>query len=132
MGEKVLYPKPFIFLGGVGPSKSLCGGLRRRPRTAQSGPEDKPDIVKMGSCVLDLAAHRLYDANGHETHLTNTEFDLLRAFAQHPDRVLSRQQLLNLAHNRSDQVFDRSVDLRILRLRRKIESNPDQPQMLQK
>src|SRR5262245_1711735 len=130
MGADDYIPKPFDLREVLARVKSLLRRLHERPRTSQSGPEDKPDIVKMGSCVLDLAAHRLYDANGYETHLTNTEFDLLRAFAQHPDRVLSRQQLLNLAHNRSDQVFDRSIDLRILRLRRKIESNPDQPQVL--
>ena len=124
MGADDYVPKPFDLREVLARVRSLLRRLQERPRASQAAPEDKPDIVKMGLCVLDLAAHRLYDAKGNETPLTNTEFDLLRVFAQHPDRVLSRQQLLNMAHNRSDQVFDRSIDLRIMRLRRKIESNP--------
>ena len=58
------------------------------------------------------------------------EFDLLKAFAEHPDRVLSRERLLELAHNREAEVFDRSIDLRIARIRRKIEADAEQPQIL--
>jgi two-component system phosphate regulon response regulator OmpR len=58
------------------------------------------------------------------------EFDLLKAFATHPDRVLSREQLLELAHNRNAEVFDRSIDLRIARIRRKIEQDATKPQIL--
>jgi DNA-binding response OmpR family regulator len=130
MGADDYVPKPFDLREVLARVRSLLRRLQERPRVSQAAPEDKPEMVKMGPCVLDLVAHRLYDAEGNETPLTNTEFDLLRVFAQHPDRVLSRQQLLNMAHNRSDQVFDRSIDLRIMRLRRKIENNPDQPQVL--
>jgi two-component system, OmpR family, phosphate regulon response regulator OmpR len=130
MGADDYIPKPFDLREVLARVRSLLRRLQERPRAAQAAPEDKPDIVKMGSCVLDLAAHRLFDGKGNETPLTNTEFDLLRVFAQHPDRVFSRQQLLNMADNRSDQVFDRSIDLRIMRLRRKIESDPDHPQVL--
>src|SRR5262245_55404919 len=130
MGADDYIPKPFELREVLARVRSLLRRLQERPRATQPALENQPEIVKMGSCVLDLAAHRLYDADGNETPLTNTEFDLLRTFAQHPDRVLSRQQLLTLAHNRSDEVFDRSIDLRIMRLRRKIESNPDQPEVL--
>jgi two-component system phosphate regulon response regulator OmpR len=58
------------------------------------------------------------------------EFDLLKAFATHPNRVLSRDQLLDLAHGRSSEPFDRSIDIRITRLRRKIESDPDTPKII--
>jgi DNA-binding response OmpR family regulator len=58
------------------------------------------------------------------------EFDLLKAFAQHPNRVLSRDQLLDLAHNRESDVFDRSIDVRITRIRKKIEIDPEKPQVL--
>src|SRR5262249_46623459 len=131
MGADDYISKPFDLREVLARVRSLLRRLRVRPQTPHQGaPEDKPEIVRMGSCVLDLASHQLYDAEGHETPLTNTEFDLLKAFAEHPNRVLSRQQLLNLAHNRSDGVFDRSIDLRIMRIRRKIESNPDHPQVL--
>jgi two-component system, OmpR family, phosphate regulon response regulator OmpR len=130
MGADDYIAKPFELREVLARIRSLLRRMRDRPLAASHAPSDKPGIVRMGSCILDLAAHRLYDAAGKETPLTSTEFDLLRAFAEHPDRVLSRQQLLDLAHNRSDRVFDRSIDLRIMRLRRKIESNPDQPQVL--
>jgi DNA-binding response OmpR family regulator len=130
MGADDYVPKPFDLREVLARVKSLLRRLQERPRASQAALEDKPGIVHMGTSVLDLAAHRLYDANGKDTPLTNSEFDLLRTFAEHPDHVLSRQQLLNLAHNRSDQVFDRSIDLRVLRLRRKIESDPDHPQVL--
>jgi hypothetical protein len=58
------------------------------------------------------------------------EFDLLKAFAEHPNRVLSRDHLLDLAHNRDWEPFDRSIDIRIARLRRKIESDPSKPQVI--
>jgi two-component system OmpR family response regulator len=130
MGADDYVSKPFELREVLARIRSLLRRLRDQPRPAPNAPADKPGIVRMGTCVLDLAAHRLYDADGNETPLTSTEFDLLRAFAEHPDRVLSRQQLLDLAHNRSDRVFDRSIDLRIMRLRRKIEGDPDQPQVL--
>lgn len=58
------------------------------------------------------------------------EFDLLKAFATHPNRVLNRDQLLELAHNRAWDPFDRSIDVRITRLRRKIEADPARPQII--
>jgi two-component system phosphate regulon response regulator OmpR len=91
---------------------------------------DAGQKVRMGTCMLDLAAHRLYDAAGQEVPLTSMEFDLLKAFAQHPNRVLSRDQLLDLAHNRESDVFDRSIDVRITRIRKKIEIDPEKPQVL--
>jgi DNA-binding response OmpR family regulator len=62
--------------------------------------------------------------------MTTMEFDLLRAFAERPNRVLSRDRLLSLAHDREMEAFDRSIDIRIMRLRRKIEDNPDKPAVL--
>ena len=58
------------------------------------------------------------------------EFDLLQVFATHPHRVLTRDQLLEMAHNRDWDPFDRSIDIRIARLRRKIETDPAKPQTL--
>src|SRR3546814_20431599 len=58
------------------------------------------------------------------------EFDLLKAFADNPNRVLTRDQLLNLAHNRDWEPFDRSIDIRIARISRKIEGDPAKPQVI--
>jgi len=62
--------------------------------------------------------------------LTAMEFDLLAAFARHPNRALSRDQLLDLAHRRDGEPFDRSIDIRVTRLRRKIEADPAHPQAI--
>ena len=84
----------------------------------------------MGTCTLDLAAHQLYDQHGGRLPLTAMEFDLLKAFALNPGRVLSRSYLLEVAHRPDADVFDRSVDLRVARVRRKIEADSKKPQVL--
>lgn len=86
--------------------------------------------VNVGRCVLDLAGHRLVAADGQEVPLTSMEFDLLRVFTDHPNQVLSRDQLLTHTRNRDWEPFDRSIDIRIARLRRKIETDPDHPQLI--
>ena len=62
-----------------------------------------------------------------EIPLTAMEFDLLKAFAERPNRVLSRDLLLSLAHNKDGEAFDRSIDIRVMRLRKKIETDPEKP-----
>ena len=84
----------------------------------------------MGKCRLNLDTRTLYDADGAEVPLTAMEYDLLRTFAEHPRRVLSRDQLLDLAHNKEMEPFDRSIDTRITRIRRKIEKDPAKPECL--
>ena len=77
-----------------------------------------------GRFSLDLDARRLLDATRREVALTAMEFDLLATFARHPRQVLSRDRLSELAHNRPLDPDDRSVDIRITRLRKKIEPDP--------
>jgi len=98
------------------------------PAAAQSTPAD--GRVPFGGCNLDTDARRLFDRDGEEVTITSMEYDLLKAFADHPNKVLSRDQLLNLAHNRDWEPFDRSIDIRITRLRRKIEPDPAKPQII--
>lgn len=86
--------------------------------------------VRFGRCVLDLASHRLFDDAGQEVPITAMEFEMLQAFARHPDRVLSRDELLDIAQHRARDPFDRSVDLHITRLRRKIEYDAEKPQAI--
>jgi two-component system phosphate regulon response regulator OmpR len=80
--------------------------------------------------MLDLDRRQLIGRDGEEVALTGMEFDLLRAFAEHPNRVLSRDRLLSLTRNREWEPFDRSIDIRIARLRRKIEADPDHPRTI--
>lgn len=86
--------------------------------------------VRFGRCVLDLDSHKLFGEDGEEIALTSMEFDLLRAFSANPNRVLSRDQILNATQHRDWDPFDRSVDIRIARLRKKIEQDPDKPQTI--
>ena len=86
--------------------------------------------VRFGHLLLDLHAHQLVTSDGTELALTTPEFNLLAAFARHPNRVLSREQLLELAHDRADEVFDRSIDIRIARICRKVEQDPANPRMI--
>ena len=85
--------------------------------------------VRIGRCVLDLAAHRLTDAEGKEVAVSPLEFDLLKALAEHPNRTLSRERILNLSRRDWDP-FDRSVDLRVMRVRKKIEPDPSHPRYI--
>jgi DNA-binding response OmpR family regulator len=86
--------------------------------------------VRVGRCTLDLATHQLIDDSGAELPITGMEFDLLRVFIENANRVLSRDQLLTLTRNREWEPFDRSIDIRIARLRRKIEADPANPEVI--
>ena len=86
--------------------------------------------VPFGHCLLDLDQRKLLGEQGDEIEITAAEFDLLALFARHPNRPLTRDQIMEQAHNRGWDVFDRSIDLRVMRLRRKIERNPDKPEVL--
>jgi two-component system OmpR family response regulator len=79
---------------------------------------------------LCLATRQLHSPNGLLVPVTSSEFDLLATFCQHPGRVLSREQLLDLAHGRSASLFDRSIDVQVSRLRRKIEADAADPVLI--
>ena len=80
--------------------------------------------------VLDLTSRELFGPDGSVEPLTYAEFGLLEVFVQSPNRALSRDQLLELSRGIESDVFDRTIDVLILRLRRKIEPNPKQPRYI--
>jgi len=90
----------------------------------------KEQLVRFGTKWLDLEAQALRDDEGNEHPLTASEFGLLKVFAANPKRVLSRERLLELANARDAEAFDRAVDLRIMRIRRKIEIDPAKPAVI--
>ena len=90
----------------------------------------KEQLVRFGTKWLDLEAQALRDDEGNEHPLTASEFGLLKVFAANPKRVLSRERLLELANARDSEAFDRAVDLRIMRIRRKIEPDPTKPAVI--
>jgi DNA-binding response OmpR family regulator len=96
-------------------------GQRRQRHPARGASAAANWISTSASCV---------GADGQEIDITAAEFDLLALFARNPNRPLNRDQIMEQAHNRGWDVFDRSIDLRIMRLRRKIERNPDKPEVL--
>jgi two-component system phosphate regulon response regulator OmpR len=109
--------------------KSVMRRLQSRASasaTARVGPER----VAVGRCFLDVASHRLLDVAGQEVPITSMEYELLKVFTEHPHKVLTRDQILTLTRNREWEPFDRSIDIRIARLRRKVEKNPEEPQTI--
>jgi len=89
-----------------------------------------PARVRVGACALDLASHQLFAGDGTEIPLTGMEFELLKVFVERPNQVLNRDRLLTLTRNREWEPFDRSIDIRIARLRRKVEVDPDRPRAI--
>jgi two-component system OmpR family response regulator len=110
--------------------------LRRSTQAKAATPEAasakaaKDQLVRFGTKWLDLEAQALRDDEGNEHPLTASEFGLLKVFAANPKRVLSRERLLELANARDAEAFDRAVDLRIMRIRRKIEIDPTKPAVI--
>jgi len=125
MGADDYVPKPFDPRELMARVKSV---LRRTSAAARA--ELGAARVRIGRCVLDLGAHRLIDENGAEVPMSPLEFDLLKALAEHPNRALSRESIMNMTQRRDWSPFDRSVDLRIMRLRKKIEPDPEHPRYI--
>lgn len=97
--------------------------------TNNSGPvsASAPQPIQFGRCTFNIGSAKLFDPEENEIPLTAMEFNLLRVFTENRGRVLSRDQLLEQAHDKDWEPFDRSIDLRICRLRKKIEQNPTKP-----
>ncbi len=92
--------------------------------------ESNGTLVRFGRCNLDLEAHKLFDEKQEEVPITAMEYSLLKVFSAHANRVLNRDQLLELAHDRDWDPYDRSIDIRISRLRKKIENDPTKPEVI--
>jgi two-component system, OmpR family, response regulator len=107
-------------------------------RIAPSAPAASlaPTAAEWGACfqfagwTFDMAARRLVDPQGQEVVLTTGEFDLLGVLLQHPGRVLSRDFLLERTRGREAGPFDRTIDVQIGRLRKKIEADPERPELI--
>ena len=100
--------------------------LRRAAAVPAAGPR-----VRIGKRVLDLERRVLIDpAGANEERLTASEFDLLKIFAENPNRPLMRDWLLEVTAHREADAFDRAIDLRITRLRRKVEADPAHPEAI--
>ncbi len=98
------------------------------PREAAD--EQSTTRVRFDGWTLDLNRRELISPSGVLVPMSGGEFALLATFVAHPQRVLSRDQLLDFARGRDAQPFDRSIDVQVSRLRRKIESDPREPTLI--
>jgi two-component system phosphate regulon response regulator OmpR len=111
--------------------KSVLRRTQSRPAAGVPVAADpQAERVRFGRCRLDLASRQLFDAEGQEIPITSMEFDLLKVFAEHPGKALSRDRILTLTKNREWDPYDRSIDIRIARLRRKVEADPENPRTI--
>jgi two-component system OmpR family response regulator len=117
-------PKPFSPRELVA---RITAVLRRADPTA--APADESRLAFAGF-VLEPDRRRLSNADGVEVELTAGEYDLLVALARRPRRVLNRDQLLDLTKGREASPFDRSIDVQVSRLRRKLQATPDTPEII--
>ncbi|HEY0833531.1 MAG TPA: response regulator [Azospirillum sp.] len=104
--------------------------LRRAGAPQAVGGEAAAKVLRFEGWSLDLAKRELRSPDGVLVQLSAGEYDLLVAFVEHPQRVLTRDQLLDLARGRAAVPFDRSVDVQVSRLRRKIEPDPADPTLI--
>ncbi len=127
MGADDYLAKPFN-------PRELLARIKAVLRRAGGAPRPGGDAAVQGFTFdgwrLDLTKRELYSSDGVLMPLTAGEFDLLVALVEHPNRVLSRDQLLDLTKGRSAGPFDRAVDVQISRLRRKIEPDPKEPSVI--
>jgi DNA-binding response OmpR family regulator len=131
LGADDYVPKPCELRELVARIRSvLRRGVAATPSAGSATSEPATKAIRMGTRWFDLDTHRLRDDEGSEQVLTKSEYALLRAFADHPKRVLSRDRLLDLADARDPDAFDRSIDVRINRIRKKIEPDPAQPRFI--
>lgn len=120
--------KPFDLRELLARVKSVLRRVTAEP-TRKAEPAACAEI-RFGRHRLNTDAHTLCDEDGNEISLTSMEYDLLQVLAERPNRVLSRDQLLDMSHSQNTDPFDRSIDVRIARLRRKIEKDPAKPQII--
>ena len=104
--------------------------LRRRHPVQQKPAPTEDQIVRFDGWALDLVRRQLRSPAGADVELTTGEFDMLATFVQHAGRVLTRDFLMDATRGRQLEAFDRTIDAQIVRLRRKIEADATQPQLI--
>ncbi len=129
MGADDYLPKPFHLRELLARVKSVMRRVSLRAWPAD-GPPAGPNQARFAGWHLDLAARELFSPSGGEVRLTTGEFNLLAAFVSNANRVLSRDRLLDLARNREAGPFDRTIDVQVGRLRRKLEPDPQKPTLI--
>ena len=125
--------KPFDTRELLARVKSVLRRYRRETGTAAEAEARVPEpgqVIAVGRFRLDCTAEVLMDEAGEEVPLTRMEYELLHVLAERPNRPLSRDRILNLTQNRDWDPYDRSVDIRVARLRQKVEEDPSNPRLI--
>ena len=127
MGADDYLPKPFGSRELIARIRAVLRRNRTREPTAQ---QDKPKRYRFERWTFDVDKRELLGDDSIAVPLSTGEFDLLLALVEHPQRTLSRDQLLDLARHRAANAFDRSIDTQVSRLRKKLEHNPAEPTII--
>jgi two-component system phosphate regulon response regulator OmpR len=128
MGADDYLPKPFNPRELVARIHAVL--RRQTPSELPGAPSETAEVFEFGEFALNLATRTL-TKNSQEIPLTTGEFSVLKVFARHPRQPLSREKLMELARGREYEVFDRSLDVQISRLRKLIEPDPSSPRFIQ-
>jgi two-component system OmpR family response regulator len=127
MGADDYLPKPFNLRELLARVKSV---LRRVQSRTGEGPQPTRSHARFAGWSFNLSSRELLSPSGQGVRLTTGEFDLLAAFVNHANQVLSRDRLLDLARNRGAGPFDRTIDVQVGRLRRKLDDDPQNPSLI--
>lgn len=127
MGADDYIPKPFYPRVVVARAKAVL----RRNQSATILSHEMQQGYSFNNWFLDTNSHKLYSPQKQVIELTQGEYTLLYALVSHSQKILSRQKLLELTHSESLEIFDRTIDVLIMRLRKKIEPNPKAPSYIQ-
>jgi len=131
VGADDYIPKPFDPRELRARIKNVIRRYQRLEKPLQATQRSNQDtIINLAHCRLNIESHQLLNNENDEIPLTAMEFDLLKTFIERPNRPLTRDQLLNITQNRDWDPYDRSIDIRITRLRRKLEQDPNKPQII--
>jgi len=128
MGADDYLVKPFVARELLARIKAILRRTRMLPPNLQVTEPGR--LVKFGDWTLDTTARHLLDVQGTVVSLSGAEYRLLRVFLDHPQRVLNRDQLLNLTQGRDADVFGRSIDLLVSRVRQRLREDAREPQLI--
>ncbi len=127
LGADDYLPKPF----GTRELVARINAVLRRAKPAEATAEPRPARLMFDRWTLDTGTRELVRDDGVAVPLSTGEYDLLLVLVQRPQRVLSRETLLDLARGRAANAFDRSIDTQVSRLRKKLEADPSDPRIIQ-
>jgi two-component system OmpR family response regulator len=130
MGADDYLAKPFAVRELLARIRAVLRRARMLPPNLQAADAESVPLLSFGDWQLDTTARHLLDAEGTMVALSGAEYRLLRVFLDHPNRVLTRDQLLNLTQGRDSDQFDRSIDLLVSRLRQRLRDDAREPRYI--